>query len=169
MSSVVRSSRVAIARGIALIALVVAAIAWRPLGTVFEHEVGVWQNALAARLSGRSTLSGWRLKTVAFFGGLVASISPCILGMLPLNLSYIGASNLRSRTAALRVAVMFVFGVVVVNVVLGLISSLFFALFVEYRAPVNMAVGVLTVVMGVPASGFCTGRRLSMPVRLFGW
>jgi cytochrome c-type biogenesis protein len=149
-----RSSRVAIAAGVVFIAALAFAIAWGPLGQVFEREVGTWQNALAARLSGPGALYGWRLYAVAFTGGLVASISPCILGMLPLNLSYIGASKLRSRAAALRVAVMFVLGVVVVNVVLGLVSSLFFALFVEYRAPVNIAVGVVTVIMGLWMAGF---------------
>jgi cytochrome c-type biogenesis protein len=48
---------------------------------------------------------------------------------------------------------LFVLGVVVVNVVLGLVSSLFFALFVQYRAPVNIAVGVMTVVMGLWMAG----------------
>lgn len=149
----VTPSRVAIVAGILVIAGVVAAIAWGPIGNVFEREVGVWQNAIASRLSGPRALGGWRLYVVAFAGGLVASISPCILGMLPLNLAYIGASKLRSRSAALRVATMFVLGVVVVNVVLGLVSSLFFALFVEYRAPVNIAVGVVTVVMGLWMAG----------------
>jgi cytochrome c-type biogenesis protein len=149
----VRSSRVAIAAGIVLIAVLASAIAWGPLGRVFEREVGIWQNAVAARLSGPGAIYGWRLYAVAFGGGLVASISPCILGMLPLNLSYIGAAKLRSRTAALSVATMFVLGVVVVNVVLGLVSSLFFALFVQYRAPVNIAIGVLTVVMGLWMAG----------------
>jgi cytochrome c-type biogenesis protein len=148
-----RSSRVAITASIVLIAVMASTIAWRPLSQVFEREAGIWQNAVAARLSGPAALDGWRLYAVAFAGGFVASISPCILGMLPLNLSYIGALKLRSRTAALRVAAMFVLGVVVVNVVLGLVSSLFFALFVEYRAPVNIAVGVLTVVMGLWMAG----------------
>jgi len=147
------ASRLGITAGIVLIAAVVSAIAWGPLGQVFEREVGLWQNAIAAGLVGPGVLNGWRLYPVAFVGGLVASLSPCILGMLPLNLSYIGASKLTSRTAALSVATMFVFGVVVVNVALGLVSSLFFALFVQYRAPVNIAVGALTVLMGLWLAG----------------
>jgi cytochrome c-type biogenesis protein len=149
-----RASRLGITAGIVLIAAVASAIAWGPLGQIFERDVGVWQNAIAARLVGPGALDGWRLYSVAFVGGLVASLSPCILGMLPVNLSYIGAAKLSSRTAALRVASMFVFGVVVVNVVLGLVSSLFFALFVQYRAPVNIAVGALTVLMGFWMAGF---------------
>jgi flagellar biosynthesis protein FliR len=48
--------------------------------------------------------------------------------------SYIGASKLASRTAALRLACSFVLAVIIVNVALGLVSSLFFALSVQYRA-----------------------------------
>lgn len=147
--------------GIILIALIVSAIAWGPLGEIFEREVGIWQNAVAARLGGPGALDGWRLYPVAFVGGLVASISPCILAMLPVNLAYIGAAKLRSRAAALRTAMMFVLGVVVVNVALGLVSSLFFALFVQYRGPVNVAVGAVMLLMGLWLAGLV---RLPTPV-----
>ncbi|MDE8346757.1 MAG: cytochrome c biogenesis CcdA family protein [Acidocella sp.] len=145
----VTAPRLGVVAAIALIAAIVAAIAWGPLGVAFEYLVGVWQNKVAAWLHGPSAISGWRLYLVAFFGGLVASISPCILSMLPLNLSYIGASKLSSRSAAFRVASLFVLGVIAVNVALGLVSSLFFALFVQYRAAVNVGVGGLTIIMGL--------------------
>jgi len=119
------------------------------LGLAFEHDVGSWQNAIASQLTGAAAVAGWRLYAVAFVGGLVASISPCILGMLPVNLSYIGASKLTSRAAAVRVAGTFVLGVIVVNVILGLVSSLFVALFIQYRADVNIGVGAIIVIMGL--------------------
>lgn len=147
------ASRLWIIAAIALIAVIISVTAWGPLGELFEHEVGLWQNAIARRLQGPGALTGWHLYPVAFAGGLVASISPCILGMLPLNLSYIGAAKLTSRVAAFRVASLFVLGVIAVNVALGLTSSLFFALFVQYRAQVNIGVGVLSVVMGLWMAG----------------
>jgi len=145
--------RLGIVAALVLIAAIASAIAWGPLGLTFENLVSIWQNEVAACLHGPGAIQGWRLYPIAFLGGLIASISPCILGMLPLNLSYIGASKLESRTAALRVASSFVLGVIIVNVALGLVSSLFFALFVQYRAPVNIGVGALTVLMGLWLAG----------------
>lgn len=154
------SQPIAVVAAIIVIGCLAAAIAWGPIGLVFETRVGIWQNEIASHLNGPAAVAGWRLYAVAFAGGLVASVSPCILGMLPVNLSYIGATKLTSRTAAIRVAGMFVLGVIVVNIALGFVSSLFFALFVAYRAPLNIAIGVLMVMMGLWLVGII---RLPVP------
>lgn len=90
----------------------------------------------------------------AFLGGLVASISPCILALLPVNLSYIGTRTITSRRDALGKAIAFVLGVVTVLSVLGLMSSV--ASFVLLRAQgyVYLAVGTLILWMGLNLLGW---------------
>jgi cytochrome c biogenesis protein CcdA len=44
----------------------------------------------------QSPTTQWLLP-LAFLGGLIASVSPCILGLLPINRSYIGTLELKSR------------------------------------------------------------------------
>lgn len=132
-----------------LVAVAAIALARGPLADALERIVGVLQNAVVQIAGGGTTLGGPALFALAFIGGLVASISPCILGMLPVNLAYIGALGVNSRTQALLVASSFVVGVVVINSTLGLFSSLFFALFVQYRVIVNIGVGGLMVAMGL--------------------
>jgi cytochrome c-type biogenesis protein len=144
-----RSAGVGIGIAVAAVTAAAVATAHGPLADALEHVVSLWQNWLAQAASGRDALAGWHLYAVALAGGLLASLSPCILGMLPVNLSYIAASGVRSRTGALTTAGTFVAGVICVNVVLGLLSSLFFAVFVQYRAYVNLGVGVVTIVMGL--------------------
>lgn len=154
-----RSSLVLVAIAFAVL-LAALAIAYGPLGQHFELWVGTWQNAIAAHLPDPKSLHGITLYATALIGGLVASLSPCILGMLPVNLSYIGATAARSRRSAVTNASAFVLGVIVVNSAIGLASSLFFAIVVQYRAPLNIAIGLLTVALGLWLAGIL---RLPMP------
>ncbi|NEP09696.1 MAG: cytochrome c biogenesis protein CcdA [Symploca sp. SIO2C1] len=100
------------------------------------------------------------LLPLAFGGGLIASLSPCILGLLPVNLSYIGTRQIKSRWDAFIKAGLFVLGVVTMLSLLGLFASLATAIMVGYRGYINIAVGVLIILMGLCFLGIV---RLPLP------
>jgi cytochrome c-type biogenesis protein len=102
------------------------------------------------------------LLPLAFGGGLLASLSPCILGLLPVNLSYIGTLELKSRRQALGNATWFVLGAVTVLSAMGLFTGLASALFVEFRGYVNLLVGAIILLMGASLAGWV---RLPLPRR----
>ncbi|HEY9616947.1 MAG TPA: cytochrome c biogenesis protein CcdA, partial [Microcoleaceae cyanobacterium] len=93
------------------------------------------------------------LVSLAFAGGLIASVSPCILSMLPINLSYIGTREITSRRDAFAKASLFVLGVVTVLSLLGLVSSFAGIVFREYKGYFHVAVGSLIVLMGLSLAG----------------
>jgi cytochrome c-type biogenesis protein len=95
----------------------------------------------------------WILIPFAVGGGLLASISPCILALLPVNLSYIGTLNLKSRREAFWNATGFVLGVVTVLSIFGLFSSVAGAIMVDWRGYINLAIGCLIILMGLSFGG----------------
>ncbi|MBF2029376.1 MAG: sulfite exporter TauE/SafE family protein [Oscillatoriales cyanobacterium C42_A2020_001] len=94
------------------------------------------------------------LISFAFLGGLVASISPCILSLLPVNLSYIGTREIHSRRDAFIKAISFVFGVVTILSILGLFSSFAGFVFVQFRGYFHAGVGAVIVLMGLALAGY---------------
>ncbi len=100
------------------------------------------------------------LVPMAFMGGLVASISPCILALLPVNLSYIGTRTITSRWDAFVKAGSFVLGVVTILTLFGVFSSLQGLVLIRYQGYVQVGVGVLIVVMGLSLAGLI---RLPLP------
>lgn len=89
------------------------------------------------------------LLPLAFAGGLLSSISPCILSLLPVNLSYIGTRDITSRRDAFMKAGLFVLGVVTVLSLFGLFSSLTLTVLVRFRGYVHIAVGLFIILMGL--------------------
>jgi cytochrome c-type biogenesis protein len=102
----------------------------------------------------------WLLMVFAFGGGLLASISPCILAMLPVNLSYIGTLDVQSRRAAVWNATGFVLGVVTILSIFGLFAAVAGAIMVEWRGYINFAVGIVIIGMGLSIGGVV---RLPLP------
>lgn len=94
----------------------------------------------------------WLLLPVAFLGGLIASLSPCILALLPVILSYIGALD-GDRRQAVTGAMMFVLGVVLVLSAFGLFASFANAVIVDYKGWVHIGVGLVSVLLGAGMMG----------------
>ncbi len=98
----------------------------------------------------------WVLPVAGFIGGLIASISPCIVALTPLNLGYIGTLEAPSRGTAFGNALAFVAGMVLVLSLFGLISSFAGFVVVAYKGWITAMVGLIALVMGLTLADFWT-------------
>ncbi|MCH2227234.1 MAG: cytochrome c biogenesis protein CcdA [Candidatus Caenarcaniphilales bacterium] len=95
----------------------------------------------------------WML-SLGLIGGLLSSLSPCVLSLLPLNLAYIGTIDIEDRRQAFNKAILFVLGVSLVLSLLGAFSSLAFAVFSEFRSALNIGIGVFIIFMAIMVLGW---------------
>jgi cytochrome c-type biogenesis protein len=140
-----------LALGSALIVILIkqSAPLWQPLEAIILSLENQYQQWFEAQGAGQQ----WLLPA-AFVGGLIASVSPCILGLLPINLSYIGTLEMKSRWDALKKALWFVFGAITAFSILGLFAALAAAIFVDFRGYVNLLVGAIVLLMGASYAGW---------------
>jgi len=88
------------------------------------------------------------LPLVAFGAGLLASVSPCVLPMVPLNIAYIGAheaSGLRAVGLSLR----FALGAALALSVLGLVGDVAGFLLIEQRGTMLLIAGLALAYFGL--------------------
>ncbi len=135
--------------GLGLLALLVVL----QLGPVISHPIeqlvsGV-ESSYQKWFKLQDTSNPIILLVLAFLGGLLASISPCILGMLPVNLSYIGTLKIKSRLDAFVQAGLFVLGAVTVLSLVGFFASFIGAFTILYKGHLNLAVGLIMFLMGL--------------------
>jgi cytochrome c-type biogenesis protein len=135
--------------GLFLLGLILAVTLSGPISQAIEHFVSTVENSYQKWFSQQDTANPVVLLPLAFFGGLIASISPCILALLPVNLSYIGTLKIESRWDAFTKAGLFVLGSVTILSLFGLASSFAGAVMVEYRGYINIAVGLIMGIMGL--------------------
>ena len=133
--------------------LILNASKFQELAGSIEHFISLSENNYQQWFEQQNTTNPFILLALAFVGGLLASFSPCILALLPVNLSYIGTLKMTSRWDAFVKASLFVLGTVTVLSLFGLFSSFATAVIVEWRGPVNIAVGVIILLMGLSFAG----------------
>ena len=85
---------------------------------------------------------------ITFLEGFISFLSPCMLPMLPLYISYF-AGNADKKHKTLARALAFVLGFTVVFTVLGLFAGTLGQLLARYQTGVNIVSGALVVVFGL--------------------
>ncbi len=86
---------------------------------------------------------------VAFLEGIITFISPCLLPMLPIYLSYFAGGGERSTKKTLRGALGFVAGFTVVFVLLGALAGTVGSFLKEHQTAVNIISGLIVVFFGL--------------------
>lgn len=142
-----RFAAIALATGLLVVAI--AAIDWFAIMQPLQAAVYWLEERYRSLFPEEQALPAHLLLLLAFGGGLIASISPCVLSLLPVNLTYIGTREIASRRDALTKAGGFALGVIVTFSLLGLFSSFGAAVLVNYRGYVLVAVGSFALLMAL--------------------
>ncbi len=95
-----------------------------------------------------------------FLGGLLSSVLPCVISLLPVNLAYIGTLKINDKFEAFKKAGAFVLGASLVLTMLGLFDNLVFAVFNEYKGIINFIIGLIIVLMALNMLGLF---KIEMP------
>jgi len=123
------------------------------LSSGVDHLISLIENSYQQWFEQQNTSNPLILLPLAFLGGLLASFSPCILALLPVNLSYIGTLKITSRWDAFVKAGLFVLGTVTVLSLFGLVSSFATAVIVDFKGPVHIIIGAIVLLMGLSFAG----------------
>lgn len=135
--------------GLGLLALILVLTLGPVISHPIERVISIVENRYQQWFAQQNTANPLVLLPLAFIGGVLASVSPCILALLPVNLSYIGTLKIKSRWDALIKAGLFVLGAVTILSLFGLVSSFAGAVMVDYRGYINGIVGLIMALMGL--------------------
>lgn len=87
---------------------------------------------------------------ISFLEGIITFISPCLLPMLPVYISYFaGQDSVETKQTALRNAIGFVLGFTIIFVLLGAFAGTLGAYLREYNTVVNIVTGSIVILFGL--------------------
>ena len=91
---------------------------------------------------------------LSFLGGLIASISPCSLAMLPMIIGYIGGYSDEKPSKTLVQMIFFVLGTAVVFTLIGIICAITAKVFVSFAGGYfGLFIAAIVLIMGLKLVG----------------
>ncbi len=86
---------------------------------------------------------------ISFLEGIITFISPCLLPMLPIYVSYFAGGGERKLSRTLRCALGFVFGFTLIFVAMGALAGTLGGFLKEHQTAVNIVSGIVVVIFGL--------------------
>lgn len=86
---------------------------------------------------------------ILFLEGLITFISPCILPMIPIYVSYFMGESTNSKNKAFLNSLFFVFGFTLIFTLMGAGASTFGIFFGKYNKIINVFCGILLILFGL--------------------
>jgi len=91
--------------------------------------------------------------TIAFLEGIITFISPCLLPMLPIYVSYFAGGGERSRKKTFLGALGFVTGFTIIFVAMGALAGTLGSFMKEHQTAVNIVSGLIVIFFGLSFLG----------------
>lgn len=89
---------------------------------------------------------------ITFVEGLASFISPCVLPVIPIYISYFGADNKNTKKAIIN-SIGFVTGFSLIFIMLGVFAGTFGKLVHQYADYINIILGLFLIIMGLNYMG----------------
>ncbi len=86
---------------------------------------------------------------ISFLEGIITFISPCLLPMIPLYISYFAGGKERNTKKTVKNALGFILGFTIVFVLMGALAGTFGKLLNEYKTIVDIVTGLIVVFFGL--------------------
>ena len=90
---------------------------------------------------------------ISFLEGIITFLSPCLLPMLPIYISYFAGGGERSSKKTLKTALGFVLGFTIVFVAMGALAGTLGSFLTKYQTAVNIVSGLIVVLFGLNYMG----------------
>ncbi len=86
---------------------------------------------------------------ISFLEGIITFISPCLLPMLPIYISYFAGGGERDVRKTLKCAFGFILGFTLVFMAMGALAGTFGSFVTQYQTAVNVVCGLIVVLFGL--------------------